>query len=301
MQIFDAHLHIIDSRFPLIPNQGFLPAAFDCAAYLRRMSSCRLVGGEVRRQGLADRFMGALSADHPAQAHQPQYCLAIPLGLFLDLAQGQGPQLIEYRSVDNLGQVESTKSIQVILDDNGPVVDYQIGAPKYRELVTDIWNITASTEITLLGTDSFSGTGNISYRVDLGAYQTYTGPFTLSDSGRHIIDFYAKDNLTNQGPQSSFSVFVVTSKPVVTPSISNPKFINGGTTFVGASTTVGISVNTRTGVFSQHYKLDTGGNMEYQDALAMGNLTAGVHSVTFWAVDNLGIRSDDQVDRFLSS
>jgi predicted TIM-barrel fold metal-dependent hydrolase len=29
-KIFDAHLHIIDPRFPLIPNQGYLPDHFTC-------------------------------------------------------------------------------------------------------------------------------------------------------------------------------------------------------------------------------------------------------------------------------
>ena len=31
MAIFDAHLHIIDPRFPLVANQGYLPAPFSTA------------------------------------------------------------------------------------------------------------------------------------------------------------------------------------------------------------------------------------------------------------------------------
>ena len=32
--IFDAHCHIIDSRFPLVPNNGYLPEPFTVEDYL---------------------------------------------------------------------------------------------------------------------------------------------------------------------------------------------------------------------------------------------------------------------------
>lgn len=36
VKVFDAHLHIIDERFPLIPNQGYRPEYFSCQEYLER-------------------------------------------------------------------------------------------------------------------------------------------------------------------------------------------------------------------------------------------------------------------------
>lgn len=46
-KVFDAHMHIIDKRFPLTVNQGFLPDEFTCRNYLGRLSGCNLVGGAV--------------------------------------------------------------------------------------------------------------------------------------------------------------------------------------------------------------------------------------------------------------
>lgn len=46
-KLFDSHLHIIDDRFPLVPNQGYLPETFSCADYLARMEGYRLVGGAI--------------------------------------------------------------------------------------------------------------------------------------------------------------------------------------------------------------------------------------------------------------
>ncbi len=46
-KLFDAHFHIIDPRFPLIPNNGYLPEAFTCDDYQKRMKGYILAGGAV--------------------------------------------------------------------------------------------------------------------------------------------------------------------------------------------------------------------------------------------------------------
>jgi predicted TIM-barrel fold metal-dependent hydrolase len=46
-KLFDAHLHIIDKRFPLVPNQGFLPDEFTCRDYLERVKGYHLAGGAI--------------------------------------------------------------------------------------------------------------------------------------------------------------------------------------------------------------------------------------------------------------
>jgi predicted TIM-barrel fold metal-dependent hydrolase len=45
--IFDAHLHIIDSRFPLIPNRGYLPESFTVSDYLSHATSLDITAGAV--------------------------------------------------------------------------------------------------------------------------------------------------------------------------------------------------------------------------------------------------------------
>jgi predicted TIM-barrel fold metal-dependent hydrolase len=45
--VFDAHLHIIDPRFPLVPNQGYLPDTFTVADYRQRTAGLRIIGGAV--------------------------------------------------------------------------------------------------------------------------------------------------------------------------------------------------------------------------------------------------------------
>ena len=45
--VFDSHFHIIDRRFPLVPNEGYLPGDFTCADYLQRTANLTLAGGAV--------------------------------------------------------------------------------------------------------------------------------------------------------------------------------------------------------------------------------------------------------------
>ncbi len=39
MRVFDTHLHIVDPRFPLVPNQGFLPEPFTVDDYRARFTA----------------------------------------------------------------------------------------------------------------------------------------------------------------------------------------------------------------------------------------------------------------------
>ena len=45
--LFDAHFHIIDPRYPLVENQGYLPPDYTCDDYLERMGDKPLLGGAV--------------------------------------------------------------------------------------------------------------------------------------------------------------------------------------------------------------------------------------------------------------
>ncbi|HHT0592673.1 TPA: amidohydrolase family protein [Legionella anisa] len=47
MILFDAHLHIIDYRFPLVANQSYLPDEFTVVDYLKIAKPLHIIGGAV--------------------------------------------------------------------------------------------------------------------------------------------------------------------------------------------------------------------------------------------------------------
>lgn len=46
-QLFDSHFHIIDSRFPLVANNGYLPPEFTAGDYSRHTAELGVTGGAV--------------------------------------------------------------------------------------------------------------------------------------------------------------------------------------------------------------------------------------------------------------
>lgn len=46
-RVFDAHFHVVEPGFPLIPNAGFVPAPFTVADYRQRTEPLGVVGGAV--------------------------------------------------------------------------------------------------------------------------------------------------------------------------------------------------------------------------------------------------------------
>ncbi len=64
--VFDAHVHLIDPRFPLIENEGYLPPPFTVADYRKRMSRFDIDGGAVVSgsfQGTDQGFLRAALAE----------------------------------------------------------------------------------------------------------------------------------------------------------------------------------------------------------------------------------------------
>jgi len=47
MTLFDAHFHVIDPRFPLVPNNAYLPEPFTVADYRERVEPLHVTGGAV--------------------------------------------------------------------------------------------------------------------------------------------------------------------------------------------------------------------------------------------------------------
>lgn len=60
--MFDAHVHIIDPRFPLIENEGYLPEPYTIADYRQRMSRFELSGGAVVSASFQDNDQSYLRA-----------------------------------------------------------------------------------------------------------------------------------------------------------------------------------------------------------------------------------------------
>lgn len=120
------------------------------------------------------------------------YSAAIPIS-------GEGTHTLEFRSVDNAAQTESTKTLTIKIDATGP---------------TSVSAVSGAS-IWLNSTDATSGVGTTMYRIDAGAWTVYSGVLTMSEAGTYLIEFYAVDSAGNQ--EATKSVSVVVEKEDVLP------------------------------------------------------------------------------------
>jgi hypothetical protein len=148
--------------------------------------------------------------------------LGVPFNLS-SLPLSDGVYTIEYTTTDYIGN-SNTFTESFYLDNTAPITiisDPPTG-PRYRVQVTDIWNITDTTEFTLSADDGEGCGVNIThYRIYNSTYSSawtlYTGFFTLSglDDGIYTIQYESIDHLGNRADQST-DVNLDTTPPSIT-------------------------------------------------------------------------------------
>jgi hypothetical protein len=106
---------------------------------------------------------------------------------------GTGQHAVTYAATDAAGNVEATNTGWVNIDTTAPTTT-QSGLQ-----IDDLsgWRTTSQT-VSLSATDTGgSGVASISYTVDGGAAQTYSGPFTVSGFLQHQVTYWATDAAGN--------------------------------------------------------------------------------------------------------
>ena len=117
---------------------------------------------------------------------------------------------------DNLGNaVKSGVYYFTIVSENSPpVTTYTLNPStpngKNGWYVTDV---NASLSATDPDGDAIVFT---KYRIDGGAWQTYTGPFIISEEGEHLLEFYSGDDKGNNESIKSVEIKIDKTKPTIT-------------------------------------------------------------------------------------
>ena len=104
------------------------------------------------------------------------------------------------------------------VDKTPPITTSSLSGPQG----TNDW-YTGRVAVNLIATDIDDGPANITtyYRLDNGPITTYTGPFTVTDGGIHILEFGSTDRAGNvEAPPRLLQLKIDTTPPVITPLVS---------------------------------------------------------------------------------
>ena len=94
---------------------------------------------------------------------------------------------VEYWAVDNVGNVESTHTFYIDMDQTPPTTDLLV--KKLGGNQKQGWRF----EVTLIASDATSGVKSIYYRIDGGEWVLYTGPFIIHTWENIFFEYYSVD------------------------------------------------------------------------------------------------------------
>ncbi|MBE3137036.1 MAG: right-handed parallel beta-helix repeat-containing protein [Thermoplasmata archaeon] len=198
-----------------------------------------------------------------------------------------GVHTLLYNSTDKAGNIETTKTVVLKIDQTPPVTTAVLDplTPNGE----NGWYIS-SVEVTLSATDEGSGVASTWYKVDTGFYQIYSTPFTVTTNGEHIVLFYSYDNAGGQETEKS-----VTFKIDQTPSTTTVKFTaeaGDNNWFISDVEVKLTAADTTSGVAETRYKLDEGSWTTYSAPFIITE--EGVHTLYYQSVDSAGNEENEK-------
>ncbi|MEV5430464.1 family 16 glycoside hydrolase [Streptomyces sp. NPDC052701] len=203
-----------------------------------------------------------------------------------------GTHEIRYRALDKAGNVSAEKSVTFTVvappsDDTAPP---ETSATVSGQRDADGAYVGMAT-VTVTASDTGSGVNGIEYAVGSGAWQPYTAPVMVHQTGAHTVRYRATDKAGNVSAEKSVTFTVVAAPPQDTvPPVT-------GVTVEGTRTSDGAYVNSAkvtvtatdeggSGVDRIEYSLDGGPYLVYSGPVVVDR--AGAHTVAYRATDKAG-------------
>jgi len=115
---------------------------------------------------------------------------------------------IYFYSVDYAGNEENVKNKNVSVDNYPPFPIIPLPGGENG------W-YNSGVIIMFIDAEEKSGISYIMFRVDNGDWMVYEGPFIIRSDGYHTVDYYAVDNVGNEGT-GSFSIKIDQTPPTIT-------------------------------------------------------------------------------------
>ena len=190
----------------------------------------------------------------------------------------EGIHEVNFWSVDALGNTEAQRSATVKIDFTAGTLQKSLSG-----VLGNLNYYTTPVQVTMTASDLLSGVANIFYRIDGGATNTYTSPFTVSTDGLHTIEYWQTDMAGNTITQS-FDFKIDRIPPVTQVTFAN-NFLGNDGWYRGQVQITMSATDSQSGVQTIQYKIDNGTLKTYTAPFNYGS--NGIHTITYWSVDKV--------------
>jgi hypothetical protein len=198
---------------------------------------------------------------------------------------------VRFRSVDEAGNAEAAKAVDVQVDATAPVTTATFAPPN-----DDGWH-AGTVPVTLTAADPASGVAAVEYALDGGEWQPYTSAVDVTGDGEHELRYRATDTAGNVETVKS---------ALLTIDATRPTLLVGGIAdgqLYGDSQDVRVTfqaVDPTSGIRSVVGSLD-GQAYHHNTLQAMYELDLGLHELVVTATDRAGNQTTSDVRFFVTT
>jgi|GEM_PF-4923728 len=197
----------------------------------------------------------------------------------------QGPTRIHFYSVDEAGNEESHKSIDINIDSADPessMANISGTAGLAGWYVSDV-------DVTLTASDATSGLDQILYNLNGGGATAYTDTITLTENRQNQLECWATDMAGNVEDPHTYNIKIDKEQPTIIHTVAPANSYGWYTSPVTVTLAASDNVN-GSGIVPSSYRYSVNGAPEQTGASVV--LTAdGTHIVEYWAFDVAGNES----------
>ncbi|MFF8914368.1 OmpL47-type beta-barrel domain-containing protein [Streptomyces sp. NPDC015032] len=203
-----------------------------------------------------------------------------------------GTHTIRYRATDRAGNTAAEKS-----------VDFAVAAPPTDDTTPPETSATVSGEkddqgrylgmatVTVTASDTGSGVNTIEYAIGAdGAWQPYTAPVMVHETGTHQVRYRATDRAGNAAAEKAVDFTVVApptqdrTPPETSAAVAGDK--NSDNAYITSAEVTITATDTESGVDRIEYSLDGGPYLAYTTTVIVDRV--GYHTVAHRATDKAG-------------
>ena len=179
----------------------------------------------------------------------------------------KGVNTVTFYSVDNAGNIEDKHTVEIKADKTAPVTESNIEEKWYTDAVN----------VELKASDDISGVKATYYSIDGAEFKEGTS-FTVAPKGVNTVTFYSVDNAGNIEDKHTVEIKADKTAPVTESNIKEKWYTDAVNVELKASDDV-------SGVKATYYSID---GTEFKEGTSFTVEPEGIHTVTFYSVDNAG-------------
>jgi hypothetical protein len=205
------------------------------------------------------------------------------------LIRKTGKQTLYFRTVDRVGNVESTKSLEFIADGTSPNSNLTVQGQTRNMLINgkNYTVVSDSVSFKIDAVDDGAKVRQIWVSLDEQPAIPYIKPIYFLEEGPHNLKYFSEDHVGNKEESKGFSVFTV-SVPPKTVATASGKIVNtGGINFATREFQLKLEAKDNVvGLDRIEVKLDS--EKEFKTYLEpIFFKTSGLHTVSYRSVDRV--------------